>query len=782
MTDSEHRRMLEHRGGLRLLQVEDSAADAELIQRSLRAGGAALDCLVTDSLEQVRQALRSESWDAILSDYQLPDFTAIDVLHAVRELSPGVPLVLVTGALRDVDALRCIHEGATDYVLKDNLVRLPLVLERVLREADLRAEREAAAEAWHQSECEYRLLFDSSPQMMWVFDRATLRFLAVNDAAVEHYGYSRAEFLAMTLRDIRPPEDVPALMAALKQDPEPALRSAAGVFRHRKKDGTVINVEVFGNAITFAGRKAELILVHDISDRVRAETARREAEAGFEQLVQTSPHGIYHSRPDEDRFFTVNPALVHLLGYESAAEVLQLSLSDDVYCCPGERAGLVADFMRDPHQMVETRWKRKDGTALQVALHVQTVYRPDGGIDHFHTVVEDLTEKRHLEDQLRQAQKMEAIGQLAGGIAHDFNNLLMVIRGYSEIMETRLPADSPLRANLQKVLDACDRAANLIRKLLAFSRKQVLQPRVLDLNAVVREMGKLLSPLIGEDVELQLDLAADLGRVRTDPGQLEQVLMNLAANARDAMPHGGKLTIATRNTTVDAIFARRHPGMATGDYVVLSVTDNGCGMDRETLAHVFEPFFTTKANGKGTGLGLSTVYGIVNQSGGQVSAYSEPGRGTSFKIYLPCVEEVATAEAAAPAVSSAHGSERILIVEDEGDVRASVREYLESLGYVVTEAANGAEALQLCDREPPDLLITDMIMPLMGGQELVRRLQLVHPEMRVLFISGYSGSAIDHQGELGEDAAFLEKPFTWKALGEKVRAVLDAKVPAAART
>ena len=773
--------MLEHRGGLRLLQVEDSAADAELIQRSLRAGGAALDCLVTDALEQVRQALRSESWDAVLSDYQLHDFTAIDVLHAVSELSPGVPLVLVTGALRDVDALRCIHEGATDYVLKDNLVRLPLVLERVLREADLRAEREAAAEAWHQSETEYRLLFESSPEPMYVFDPADLRFLAVNAAAMTLYGYTSAELLTRSLPDIVPPAVAPSLKAQI-ENVDGRITPAHGAVEQRRKDGSPLWVELHSSPITFAGRRAQLVLVRDVSDRVRAQAAQREAEAGFEQLVQTSPHGIYHSRPDEDRFLTVNPALVQLLGYESSAEVLQLSLSDDVYCCPGERAHLVADFVRDPHQMVETRWKRKDGTALLVALHVQAVYRPDGSIDHFHTVVEDLTEKRHLEDQLRQAQKMEAIGQLAGGIAHDFNNLLMVIRGYSEIMETRLPADSPLRNNLQKVLDACDRAANLIRKLLAFSRKQVLQPRVLDLNAIVRELGKLLSPLIGEDIELHLDLAADLGRVRTDPGQLEQVLMNLASNARDAMPHGGKLTIATRNTTVDAIFARRHPGMAAGDYVVLSVTDNGCGMDRDTLAHVFEPFFTTKANGKGTGLGLSTVYGIVNQSGGQVSAYSEPGRGTSFKIYLPCVQEVATAEAPAPAVSSAHGSERVLIVEDEEGVRESVREYLESLGYVVAEAANGAEALQLCDREPPDLLITDMIMPLMGGQELVRRLQLVHPEMRVLFISGYSGSAIDHQGELGEDAAFLEKPFTWKALGEKVRAVLDAKVPAAART
>ncbi len=386
-------------------------------------------------------------------------------------------------------------------------------------------------------------------------------------------------------------------------------------------------------------------------------------------------------------------------------------------------------------------------------------------------------ELARTQDQLLQAQKMEAIGRLAGGVAHDFNNLLTVISGRSELLLRRLRADDPLRRGLDLIHSTAERAAELTRQLLAFSRKQVLQPTVLQLNAVVAGLAPMLQRLIGEDIELLTVLDPALGPVKADSAQLEQVLMNLAVNARDAMPQGGRLALETANIPLDAAYARQHGGVDSGPYVMLAVTDTGCGMDAEIRAHIFEPFFTTKGPGKGTGLGLATVYGIVKQSGGQIWVYSEPGQGTTFKIYLPQVDGAGEmSEPGTPLPEASQGSETILLVEDEEGVRDLARDILQANGYTVLGASYGAEAVQLCKRHagPIHLLLTDVVMPHMSGRQLAERLAPLYPEMKILYMSGYTDNAVVHHGVLDPGTAYLQKPFSPGSLARKVREVLDA--------
>jgi two-component system, cell cycle sensor histidine kinase and response regulator CckA len=507
-------------------------------------------------------------------------------------------------------------------------------------------------------------------------------------------------------------------------------------------------------------------------DRKRNEEALRRSEVSYRSLIQTAVYGIYRSSLD-GRFLDVNPALIGMLGYDSALEVLSLDPQKAVFADPAEYARITDEFRRTGHlDGVEVRWKRKDGGLITVRISGRAVAAGDEPANVIEAIAEDITERRVLEDQFRQAQKMEAVGRLAGGIAHDFNNLLMVIGGYTEVLLSQLATDHPLQTKAEAIQQASDRATTLTRQLLAFSRKQLLELKVIDVNAIVTDMQRLLRPLIGEDVELTTQLAPSIGCTRADAGQLEQVIMNLVVNSKDALPKGGKIWIRTASVTHDSSDRPEHSYIKSGSYVMISVGDNGEGMDRETQARIFEPFFTTKEKGKGTGLGLSTVYGIIKQIGGYVFVQSEPGHGTVFTIYLPRVDEPCDVLGSTIAPSTAAGgSETILLVEDEESVRQLVRETLEARGYQVLEAANGEAALAVANGHQKNLhlVITDVVMPGLSGHELAQQLLAARPEMKVLYLSGYAQDAFS-----AADAhkAFLQKPFTLQSLARKVREVL----------
>jgi len=477
---------------------------------------------------------------------------------------------------------------------------------------------------------------------------------------------------------------------------------------------------------------------------------------------------------DERRFVDVNPAASVLLGL-TIGELRGRAIDDSL---PSEEASRLAaswpSLIREGKGRGEFAVVQLGGARRDVEYSATANFLPGRHV----AVLRDVTERRQLEAQLLQAQRLESVGRLAGGMAHDFNNLLVVISGYAQLMQGDLEADDPHRGNLDEILRAAGRAAELTRQLLAFSRQQVLHPRVLDLNEVVTAIGPMLRRLIGEDVALETALAPDLGVVQADPGQLEQVLMNLSVNARDAMPQGGRLTIETANVELDAAFAQMHATVKSGSYVLLAVSDTGVGMDAETRRHLFEPFFTTKPTAEGTGLGLATVYGIVKQSGGSIWAYSEPGQGSTFKIYLPCVAGPADPLTAVANETNAtqDGTETILVVEDDAAVRGVLTAMLRRHGYRILEASDGRAAVDLAGGpEEPDLLITDLVMPGMSGRELADRLVAQRPGLRTLFASGYGHSTLVRRGALEPSMSYLAKPFGANELARKVRELLDAR-------
>lgn len=479
-----------------------------------------------------------------------------------------------------------------------------------------------------------------------------------------------------------------------------------------------------------------------------------------------------------------SPSYERILGY-TAEDLAETNPLDQIHADDREKvAKAAADALRTgTGANLEYRMRHKDGTWRTLESSASTILKA-GQVEKLVIVNRDVTERKRLEEQFRQSQKMEAVGRLSGGVAHDFNNLLGVIIGYGEVVQEGTAAESPLRSCVEEMLKAGHRAASLTRQLLAFSRQQVMDPRVLDLNAVVKDTEKMLKRLIGEDIQLKTDLAADLSHIKADSGQIEQVVMNLVVNARDAMPSGGKLEIVTRNFYMDDNFVRRYPyPVNVGDYVLLTVSDTGIGMDAATRNRVFEPFFTTKEKGKGTGLGLSTVYGVVKQSGGYIEVSSEPGAGATFKIYLPKVEDaLATQKQTAELPDSLHGTETVLLVEDELSLRKLSRHLLELCGYSVLEAENGSDALKLSqehNQKAIDLLLTDVVMPGMSGRALADQLVQQRPKTRVLYMSGYTGQTVGEHGVLAEGSCFLPKPFTREALARKVRETLDGRFAAA---
>jgi two-component system, cell cycle sensor histidine kinase and response regulator CckA len=614
-------------------------------------------------------------------------------------------------------------------------------------------------------------LLDALPVSLYVVDRE-LRVVAWNSLREQGpMGESRREALGRPLREILSPEGFRAVEATINSvfetgAPNEETREAA--------HGRVFHVHrrpvLEGGEVTHV-----LSWFEDVTDRLRAEHALRESDERYRSLVDSSPDAILIH--NEETILFANPAAARLLGAPSPDDIVGRPIMGIV---PDESWPAMAQRLRDMvHErsaapIEEQDLVRFDGSLVSVEI-AATVF-DYGRRPAIQVVLRDVTNRKLLEEQLRQSQKMESIGLLAGGVAHDFNNILGVIMGQVSMLLRRLDPRDEARGRVAEIGKAADRAATVTRQLLAFSRKQILQPRVLDLNAVLRETETILRRLIGEDIEIVTSLEPQLGPVRADPGQLTQVILNLAANARDAMPMGGKLVLETRNVELDESYVAAHVDATPGAHVVLAVSDTGRGMDAATAQRVFEPFFTTKALGKGTGLGLATAYGIVKQSGGHIAVYSEPGHGSTFKLYFPRVAEpVDTEKRPAASEIPSRGTETILLLEDDGALREVIRETLQQAGYTVVDGPTAEAALRAGESHSGaiDLLLTDVVMPQMNGREAAKRLIARRPRARVLYMSGYTDDVIVHHGVLDPGTAFIEKPFTTQALLQKVREELE---------
>lgn len=877
-----------------------------------------------------------------------------DVLSpSVKHLFPEY-LERIRKFSRDAGMMRVSRKNGEDRVLiYQNLMikeegQKPYVLGNAQDITDLiRAQR-----ALRASEERYRVIFESNPFPMWVYETSTGRILATNHAAIRKYGYSREEFLDLTIFDIRPPQDVEPLRRYLEEFGD--FPNVQDVWRHRTKDGTTLDVEVRAHPVLFEGKKARMVLAYDVTERkkaeerlvkqkkyfallhdtainlisrldlndvletivlrmceitnlpngylyvldsetnemrirvglgfasgylgldvkpglgvagkvwqtgepvlvedyskwpdrldhphlhalktvigvplksgtkvigilgvetvhephsfsreeieflqafaqlaslaidnarlytasqnelverIHAEDALRRSEEKFRLLFEESKDVFFISSPD-GKFTDINPAGVALFGYSSKEEMMAIHIDNDLFNDPANRRnyqrlmkeqGYVKDF--------ELQLRRKDGVLLTVLETATAVQDANGNLVAYRGIMRDVTQLKYLQQQILQWQKIETIGQLAGGVAHDFNNLLMAISGHCEVLEMKIPVQDPILNDLSEIKKAADAGASLTKQLLAFSRKQVLEPKVLNLNRVLTGMKNMLQRLIGEGVSLEFEFEQNLGLVKVDPNQFEQVILNLSVNARDAMPEGGKLLIQTSNASLrDGFFDPIDSG-STGDYVLVRVSDTGCGMDPETMSHIFEPFFTTKPEGHGTGLGLPTVYGVIHQSGGRIFVDSLVGSGTVFEIYLPGVD-VQEEDVQPPPVMPDVGSKQIniLLVDDNQSILQAVGTFLSMQNYKVTSAHSPVLALELSQKmDRIELLITDVVMPNMTGPQLANAIRGTHPNVKVLFLSGYSDEAVRKEGILNQDAIFLQKPASMQDLVKKINLLL----------
>jgi PAS domain S-box-containing protein len=656
-----------------------------------------------------------------------------------------------------------------ETLAEDTLDALSSVAEIISQGVD----RKRAEQELSKSEERYRDLVENAQDIIYSHDLRG-NYTSSNKAGEEITGYTQEESLKLNLAQTIAPHCVERAreMVARKLRGE---KVTAYELELIAKDGHYVTVEVNTRLMLQDGAPIGITgIARDITERKLAEAELRRLAAAVEE---TADSVVITDKEGNIQY--VNPAFERVTGY-AREEVLN---QNPRILKSGKTPAAIFKAMWETIARGEV-WtgqlinRKKDGTLFDERVTISAINDESGRIVNYVAVKQDISSLIQLEEQLRQSQKMEAIGQLAGGVAHDFNNLLTAINGYSSLALQRVEANHPLRSYLEEIKKAGDRAANLTRQLLAFGRKQILQPLPIDLNDVVMDMNKMLRRLIGEDIQLTAKLHPQLKKIKADPGQIEQVLVNLVVNARDAMPQGGTLTIETTMVELDQEYGGRHLGASPGHYTMLAVSDTGTGMDEQTQARIFDPFFTTKEKGKGTGLGLSTVYGIVKQSGGNILVYSEPGHGTTFKVYLPqLTTEVQPAPAVVPEAAIQGGTETILLVEDEDVVRGLAQKILEQSGYKVIAAARGEEAIRFGEEhsEPINLLLTDVVMPVTSGKEVADRLRPLLPGLRVIFMSGYTDEAIVHHGVLDSDIEFIQKPFTPNALIKKVREVLDAE-------
>ena len=598
-----------------------------------------------------------------------------------------------------------------------------------------------------------------------------------NNAATEAFGWTEAEAKGRR-NPIISPEELGSAAELHKRILKGGETLKGVEVRRNRRDGASIDVSLSATPLWDENGKVRGMIgfLTDITERKRAEVALRQAEEKYRSIFENAVEGIYQAQVD-GKFLSANPALARMLGFSSPADVIAAFSEDKTvdYVDPEKKKefrSLMAGQGRVRGFQYQIR--RTDGTALWVSENAHAVRNDAGEVLYYEGTVEDTTRQRELEEQLMQMQKIEAIGRLAGGVAHDFNNILMAISSYAELLCRKLPDADNSRRYVEEIVRATDRGSSLTQGLLAFSRKQVLSPQVIDLNALVSEEIGMLERLLGESTILRFQAGADLGRSKVDPGQVQQVVMNLVINARDAMPEGGEVVIETANAELDP--SETDGGVENTSYVMLSVSDTGCGIDEKTKSHIFEPFFTTKEQGKGTGLGLATVFGIVKQSQGQIFVQSEPGVGSTFKVYFPRVEMAVQSAAADQKQPPVAGNETILLVEDQAAIRESAAEYLSENGYTVLKARDGVEALEVVSQHTGmvHLLLTDVVMPQMSGKELSEKFSAIYPNCRVVFMSGYSNNVLTNHQAVDQKHMLLQKPFRLSKLGHSVRQALAA--------
>lgn len=766
---------------LRVLLIEDNDADTEMAVHALKQWYPGAEVDIAGSRKQFNEMMRGQNYDIALADYHLPDWTGMDALRELRRLGLDMPLIVLTGTLGDERAVECIKAGAADYVLKGNMDRLPIAIDRAVdekrtREEALRSQRlmqEAQNEA-RDREARFRQLADNIHEVFFMMDAQFRETLYINPAYEEIWGCSRKSLY----------DDPRSFMLPVPADDRARLQEYIALIQGGGQPGKLEfrviqpngNVRwLLSHAVPIRNDRGEVYRISgvalDVTESREAQLALEESVERFRKLTDASFDAIVITQ--DGIIIEVNRGYLEMFGHDSTDEVVGHQVTE--FAAEESRSEIerrIAGNIDGTYQLVGTR---KDGE--KILLEATARAHAIGGRPSRITALRDITERRALEDQFRQAQKMEAVGRLAGGVAHDFNNLLTVITGFTDMLLGDLGQEDPRRSDLQEVRKAADAASALTRQLLAFSRQQVIEPKVVNLEDVVRQTKKLLAHLIGEDIDLATKFGPTPAVVNMDPGQLEQVIMNLVVNSRDAMPTGGKLTIETAVVELDASYAAAHWPLTTGRYAMLAVSDTGVGMDKATQAKIFDPFFTTKEPGKGTGLGLATVYGIVKQSGGFIWAYSEPGQGATFKIYLPLSEDVPTPAADEREMQTvARGNETILLVEDSQAVRLIARRTMERYGYDVIEAQSASGALQLMAEigRPIHLLLTDVVMPEMSGRALAERFASFQPAAKVLYMSGYTDDAVIRHGVLAAKTPFLQKPFTPFALATRVREVLDS--------
>jgi two-component system, cell cycle sensor histidine kinase and response regulator CckA len=768
---------------LRILFVEDVPFDAELAERELRREGFIFTSLRAETKEDFLDGLQRHQPDLIISDYSLPEFDGLQALTLSLEHDHDLPFIILTGSLNEETAVSCLKSGAWDYILKENTARLPHAVRSALdQRADRLAKREAEV-ALMQSEERYRSLVENLRDEYILYKHNSQGIIEyVSPSITNILGYTEDEFLRhySTFLTDNPMNQASIVLTEKAMAGEQQPPYLVEVY-HKNRE--IRTLRVTENPVL--DHKGEVVgvsgIAHDITKLSQMEAERERLVSAIEQAAE-----IVVITDAKGTIQYVNPAFETVTGYSRQEAVgknpniLKSGLQD-------------AAFYRSMWQTLTAgkTWngifinKKKDGVQYTEEATISPVRDATGNIVNYVATKRDVTdqlriaeEKEQLEAQYLQAQKMEAVGRLAGGVAHDFNNMLQAILGYCFFAMGQTTEGDPLRKDLEEIQTAAERSADLTRQLLAFARKQTVNPQVLDLNETVSGMLKMLQRLIGEDIDLAWIQRQNLWQVRLDPSQIDQILANLTVNARDAIDGVGKVTIETTNTVFDEDYCSHHMGFSPGEFVCLAVSDDGCGMDRETVDHIFEPFFTTKGIGEGTGLGLATVYGIVKQNGGFINVYSEPENGTSFHIYLPRYaedpqEDLQTA-AAAPLIG---GQETVLIVEDEDSVLLLAKRILEELGYTVLSASMPSLAIALVSDHPGriDLLVTDVVMPEMNGRELVEKLTVIKPEMKQLYMSGYTANVIAHRGVLDEGVHFIQKPFAVEMLAAKVREALDER-------